>query len=125
MISWQWLDFPSENEMREYNKNDIVMVSGRDLNKIIAITRTLMNLKPNLNASLMDFYCYLNELKPNHFNESMGKSMPNMKRITVQESEGIDMCLDEMIWNLGMNLPSWDNSKSNDRNDSMNDNGRS
>ena len=69
--------------MREYNKNDIVMVSGKDLNKIIAITRTLMDMKPNLNASLMDFYCYLNELKPT------AKS------------------LDEIIYEIGMTCPSW------------------
>ena len=60
------------------------MVSGKDLNKVIAITRTLMDLKPNLNASLMDFYCYLNELKP-----------------TVKS-------LDEIIWEEGMTCPSWD-----------------
>ena len=69
--------------MREYNKNDIVMVSGKDLNKIIAITRTLMDMKPNLNASLMDFYCYLNELKPT------------------------EKSLDEIIWEEGMTCPSW------------------
>ena len=69
--------------MREYNKNDTVMVSGKDLNKVIAITRTLMNLKPNLNASLMDFYCYLNELKP------------------------IEKSLDEIIYEIGMTCPSW------------------
>ena len=69
--------------MREYNKNDIVMVSGKDLNKIIAITRTLMDMKPNLNASLMDFYCYLNELKPT------------------------EKSLDEIIYEIGMTCPSW------------------
>ena len=69
--------------MREYNKNDTVMVSGKDLNKIIAITRTLMDMKPDLNASLMDFYCYLNELKPT------AKS------------------LDEIIYEIGMTCPSW------------------
>ena len=62
------------------------MVSGKDLNKIIAITRTLMNLKPNLNVSLMDFYCYLNELKPT------------------------EKSLDEIIWDEGMTCPSWDSS---------------
>ena len=69
--------------MREYNKNDIVMVSGKDLNKIIAITRTLMDMKPDLNASLMDFYCYLNELKPT------------------------EKSLDEIIYEIGMTCPSW------------------
>ena len=69
--------------MREYNHNDTVMVSGKDLNKIIAITRTLMDMKPNLNASLMDFYCYLNELKPT------------------------EKSLDEIIYEIGMTCPSW------------------
>ena len=76
--------------MREYNKNDTVMVSGKDLNKVIAITRTLMDLKPNLNASLMDFYCYLNELKP------------------------IEKSLDEIIWEEGMTCPSWDSPSWNE-----------
>ena len=70
-------------QMREYNHNDTVMVSGKDLNKIIAITRTLMDMKPNLNASLMDFYCYLNELKPT------------------------EKSLDEIIYEIGMTCPSW------------------
>ena len=69
--------------MREYNHNDTVMVSGKDLNKIIAITRTLMDMKPDLNASLMDFYCYLNELKPT------------------------EKSLDEIIYEIGMTCPSW------------------
>ena len=51
----------------------------------------LMDLNPELNESLMDFYCYLNELKP--INE--------------------DKSLDEIIWNLGMNLPSWDDELPN------------
>ena len=79
MTIWPWLDF----EMREYNHNDTVMVSGKDLNKIIAITRTLMDMKPDLNASLMDFYCYLNELKPT------------------------EKSLDEIIYEIGMTCPSW------------------
>ena len=69
--------------MREFNQSDTVVVSGRDLNKIIVMIRTLMDLKPNLNAQLIDFYCYLNELKP------MEKS------------------LDEIIYEIGMTCPSW------------------
>ena len=42
-----------------------------------------MDLKPDLNASLIDFYCYLNELNP------MVKS------------------LDEIIWEEGLTCPSW------------------
>jgi len=43
-----------------------------------------MDLKPDLNARLMDFYCYLNELKPT------------------------EKSLDEIIWEEGMTCPSWD-----------------
>ncbi len=78
MTSWPWHEV-----MREFNHNDTVMVSGKDLNKIIIMIRTLMDLKPNLNAQLIDFYCYLNELNP------MVKS------------------LDEIIWEEGMTCPSW------------------
>ena len=80
MTSWQWHDF----EMKEYNANDTVVLSGKDLNRIIVLIRALMDLKPDLNAQLIDFYCYLNELKP------MKKS------------------LDEIIWEAGLSCPSWD-----------------
>ena len=69
--------------MKEFNESDTIMVSGRDLNKIIVMIRALMDLKPNLNAQLIDFYCYLNELKP------------------------IEKSLDEIIYEIGMTCPSW------------------
>ena len=84
MIIWLWLDFLLENEMKEFNHDDTVVVSGKDLNRIIVLIRALMDLKPDLNARLMDFYCYLNELKP------------------------IEKSLDEIIWEEGMTCPSWD-----------------
>ena len=62
-------------------------MSGKDINKIIVMIRMLMDLNPEL----MDFYCYLKELKP--INE--------------------DKSLDEIIWDLGMNLPSWDDELPN------------
>ena len=70
------------------------MMSGKDVNKIIVMIRMLMDLNPELNESLMDFYCYLNELKP--INE--------------------DKSLDEIIWDLGLNLPSWDDELPNGEN---------
>ena len=64
----------------------------------------MMDERPDLNEKLMDFYCYLQEMKsPNPTNDRN-----NLKRVTVDESESINMSLDEMIWDLGMNLPSWD-----------------
>ena len=62
-----------------------------------------MDERPDLNEKLMDFYCYLQEMKSNDSNDRN-----DLKRITVNKSESINMNLDEMIWNLGMNLPSWD-----------------
>ena len=79
MIIWPWLDF----KMKEFNHDDTVVVSGKDLNRIIVLIRALMDLKPDLNARLMDFYCYLNELKP------------------------VEKSLDEIIWEEGMTCPSW------------------
>ena len=61
-------------------------MSGKDINKIIVMIRMLMDLNPELNESLMNFYCYLNDLK------------------SIDE----DKSLDEIIWDLGLNLPSWD-----------------
>jgi hypothetical protein len=60
----------------------------------------MMDERPDLNEKLMDFYCYLREMK--------SPNPTNLKRVTVDESDSVDMSLDEMIWDLGMNLPSWD-----------------
>ena len=71
--------------MKEFNESDTIVVSGKDLNRIIVMIRALMDLRPDLNEKLMDFYCYLMSLEPE------GKS------------------LDEVVWEQGMSLPSWDN----------------
>ena len=79
----------------------------------------MMDERPDLNEKLMDFYCYLREMKsPNPTNDSTN----NLKRVTVEESDGVDMNLDEMIWDLGMNLPSWDIDSRGESNDSTNGN---
>ena len=65
-----------------------------------------MSLKPELNEKLMEFYCYLFDLSLNKL---------DMKEIESSESnkKPIGMNLDEMIWDLGMNLPSWDDDLPN------------
>ena len=70
--------------MKKFNESDTIVVSGRDLNKIIVMIRALMDLRPDLNEKLLDFYCYLNELKPT------------------------EKSLDEIIYEIGMTCPSWD-----------------
>ncbi len=74
----------------------------------------MMDERPDLNEKLMDFYCYLEEMKSIPTNDSTN----DLKRVTVDESDSVDMSLDEMIWDLGMNLPSWDNDSTNGNNSS-------
>ena len=77
--------------LKQFNELDNILMSGKDVNKIIVMIRMLMDLNPELNESLMNFYCYLNDLK------------------SIDE----DKSLDEIIWDLGLNLPSWDDELPN------------
>ena len=63
-----------------------------------------MSLKPELNETLMEFYCYLLDMKEIDSSES-----------SESIKKPIGMNLDEMIWDLGMNLPSWDDDHANTR----------
>jgi hypothetical protein len=81
----------------------MIEIKNKDLDKILLVLKYMMDERPDLNEKLMDFYCYLQEMKSNDSNDRN-----DLKRITVNKSESINMNLDEMIWNLGMNLPSWD-----------------
>ena len=92
----------------------MIEIKNKDLDKIILVLKYMMDERPDLNEKLMDFYCYLQEMKnsTNNFpNENDRNDRNNLKRITVNKSESINMNLDEMIWDLGMNLPSWDKGK--------------
>ena len=77
--------------LKQFNESDNIVLSGKDVNKIIVMIRMLMDLNPELNESLMNFYCYLNALK------------------SIDE----DKSLDEIIRDLGLNLPSWDDELPN------------
>ena len=79
----------------------MIEIKPKDLDKILLVMKYMMDERPDLNEKLMDFYCYLQEMKSND-------STNDLKRVTVEESKSINMSLDEMIWDLGMNLPSWD-----------------
>ena len=80
----------------------MIEIKNKDLDKILLVLKYMMDERPDLNEKLMDFYCYLQEMKNDRNDRN------DLKRITVDKSESINMNLDEMIWNLGMNLPSWD-----------------
>ena len=79
----------------------MIEIKPKDLDKILLVMKYMMDERPDLNEKLMDFYCYLQEMK--------SPNPTNLKRVTVDESDSVDMNLDEMIWNLGMSLPSWNN----------------
>jgi len=88
----------------------VIEIKPKDLDKILLVMKYMMDERPDLNEKLMDFYCYLQEMK--------SPNPTNLKRVTVDESDSVDMSLDEMIWDLGMNLPSWDNDSTNGNNSS-------
>ena len=83
-------------------ENELIKINQKDLDKILLCIKSLMSLKPELNETLMEFYCYLLDMK-------------EIDSIDSSESikKPIGMSLDEMIWDLGMNLPSWDDDLPN------------
>ena len=85
----------------------MIEIKNKDLDKILLMMKYVMDERPDLNEKLMDFYCYLREMKDSG-NHSRNHSRNNLKRITVEKSTAIDMNLDELIWKLNMVLPSWD-----------------
>ena len=92
----------------------MIEIKHKDLDKILLVLKYMMDERPDLNEKLMDFYCYLQEMKSNDSKSNDSKSndsndRKDLKRIIIEESKSINMNLDEMIWNLGMSLPSWNN----------------
>jgi len=86
------------NEMNIHGMSDLYLLCGEDLNKMIALTRYVMKTKPNLNEGMMDWLSYLNTIKPHEIHEVEG----------LNNLDNNHSSLDEIIWELGMNLPSWD-----------------
>jgi hypothetical protein len=84
----------------------VIEIKNKDLDKILLMMKYVMDERPDLNEKLMDFYCYLQEMKSS--GNRSGNRSGNLKRITVEKSTAIDMNLDELIWKLDMVLPSWD-----------------
>jgi hypothetical protein len=87
----------------------MIEIKNKDLDKILLLIKYMMDERPDLNEKLMDFYCYLLDMKSIH---KVNPNESQVKRTTVDESDSESMNLDEMIWNLGMSLPSWDDLQS-------------
>jgi len=80
----------------------MIEIKNKDLDKILLLIKYMMDERPDLNEKLMDFYCYLLDMKSIH---KVNPNESQVKRTTVDESDSESMNLDEMIWNLGMSLP--------------------
>ena len=80
-----------------------IKVEPKDWVRMMFCIKHLMKLHPEYNEMIMPFYSRMydkfpyNEENPFHFEEK-----PNEKK------EPINKSLDEMIWDLGLSLPSWD-----------------
>ena len=81
----------------------------------------LMRLHPEYNEMIMPFYSKLyekypyNEENPFHFEQEELDEIINGRG----EVEAINKSLDEMVWDLGLTLPSWedDNGENQDEED--------
>ena len=81
----------------------------------------LMKLHPEYNEMIMPFYSKMYDLYPYNEDdpfdfESRPKTsierqldeLVDLTKLNQQEREAMNKSLDEIIWDLGMNLPSWD-----------------
>ena len=72
------------NNKLPHRDNEVFELYGNDLNKIIVLIDNFLQMKPNLNERVMPYLAYLCDLKP------------------------IEKTLDEIVWELDMTLPSWE-----------------
>jgi|TARA_B100000085_G_C18382141_1_gene446859 hypothetical protein len=83
-----------------------------------------MKLHPELNEMIMPFYSKMYDIHPfdeSHFDDTPDLDVDPILNLGVKpdkDSEPIDMSLDEMIWNLGLNLPSWNSDGENNEKES-------
>ncbi len=76
----------------------------------------LMKLHPEYNDMIMPFYSKMYELYPYNEDDPFDeKDMNELKHFADDFHEGKHngdgKSLDEIIWDLGMNLPSWDDDE--------------
>ena len=76
----------------------------------------LMKLHPEYNEMIMPFYSKMYELYPYNEDDPFDeKDMNELKHFADDfhegKHDGDGKSLDEIIWDLGMNLPSWDDDE--------------
>ena len=84
-----------------------------------------MKLHPEYNEMIMPFYSKMYdlypyneddpfddlELKPKTSIERQLDELADLAKLNQKEREALNKSLDEIIWDLGMNLPSWDDDE--------------
>ena len=84
-----------------------------------------MKLHPEYNEMIMPFYSKMFdlypyneddpfddlELKPKTSIERQLDELADLAKLNQKEREAMNKSLDEIIWDLGMNLPSWDDDE--------------
>ena len=104
--------------MKKIHKdNDLYLIPGHDLNKMIAVTKLLLKLKPGLNATMMDWLSYLHEINPQDndyydWHDYWDDDFVNQDG-SIQHND-----LNDLMWKMGLKLPSWDDDpQSGDNNE--------
>ena len=83
-----------------------IKVQPKDWVRMMFCMKHLMKLHPEYNELIMPFYSKMydkfpyNEENPFHFEEENDKN-----------KQPVNKSLDEIIWDLGLNLPSWDDDE--------------
>jgi len=109
--------------MKEIHKdNDLYLIPGHDLNKMIAVTKLLLKLKPNLNEMMMSWLGYLHDIQPqdNCMDENEWSDWHDYwdDDFVNQDGSVEHKDLDDLMWKMGLKLPSWDDDpQSGDNNE--------
>ena len=90
----------------------MIKIKHKDLDKFLVVMKYMMDERPDLNEGLMEFYCYLLDKRNDaYYDKQIVKSAPNLGNKEKEVNEDIAISLDELIWDMGMNLPSWDDDE--------------
>ena len=81
------------------------VIEKKDLKIVLNLIKKLMDMKPEWNESLMDLYAKLYE---NYYFDNQDFPLENNDDFVSDDGSIEHNSLDELIWGLGMNLPSWD-----------------
>ena len=89
-----------------HDNNDPFLMNGQDVNRMIAIVKLIMAMRPSLNEYLMDWLGYLHDIKP-----LIQKEKPFDSTNENHSDEQVQSYVDELAWRLGLKLPSWSDRK--------------